>query len=495
MTDRAPAPLSHEQVRRRASRGAALLSARAGFVLAVGVVANVALALLLSPRDFGVVALGMAFLALGHGLAEAGFGIGLIRREQPPTRLELAAVNGVQLGLTAAVGVLVAAVAVPFGDDGLVVAAMVATLPITVLRTPAVIVLERDLRYDEIAKADIVEALTFYVAAIGLVAAGWGLWGVAVAVLLRALAGTGLLLHLGPIGLIAPRWAWAQARPLVGFGARIQGIALAAMGRDQLLNAAIAVVGGIAAVGVWNLAYRILRVPVTLLANVGRVAYPAMCRVLESRSDPVPALQRGFATLALATGVVVVAVVGLAPALPVVVGAEWAAIPETLLWSAVALVVGGPLAVIANAYFFAAGQPGVVLQALVLNTVVWFAVGLPLLGPEGVVAIGLGSVAGALVSAAYLVRRVSGPTDGRAVGSLAAPTAATLAGVAAAWAVAALGDPGIARGVAGAAVGELMLLGALALTRRSLLRETRTLLVESLRGSASLRTAPGQRLA
>src|SRR5207248_929994 len=104
--------------------------------------------------------------------AEGGFGAALIRRETRPDRAELEAINGVQLTVTVAGAGLVAAAAAPFGHDGLVVAAMVASLPILALRTPSVIVLERDLQYRVIATADVVEALAYYLWALGAVAAG-----------------------------------------------------------------------------------------------------------------------------------------------------------------------------------------------------------------------------------------------------------------------------------------------------------------------------------
>src|SRR4051794_25862667 len=135
--------LTVEEIGRRASGGAALLVVRGGLVLALGLVANVILARLLEPRDFGIVALGTVLLTVGTFLADGGLGSGLIRRPEPPRRRELEAVNGVQVGATVALAACGAGAAAVVGGDAWVVALMVASLPIMILKVPSSILLER----------------------------------------------------------------------------------------------------------------------------------------------------------------------------------------------------------------------------------------------------------------------------------------------------------------------------------------------------------------
>src|SRR5215212_7899108 len=117
--------LSIEEIGRRASGGAALLVARGSLMLALGLVANVVLARLLEPRDFGIVALGTVLITVGAFLSDGGLGSGLIRRAEPPRRRELEAVNGVQLAGTALLVAVAAGTAAVAGGDAWVVAAMV----------------------------------------------------------------------------------------------------------------------------------------------------------------------------------------------------------------------------------------------------------------------------------------------------------------------------------------------------------------------------------
>ena len=103
---------------------------------------------MLTPSDFGVVAIGSTALLLAGALADGGLGAGMIRRPEPPTRAELRTMNGIQLALALAVCLPTVAIALGFGRTGAVTAIMIASLPITMLQTPGRIVLLREMRYD-----------------------------------------------------------------------------------------------------------------------------------------------------------------------------------------------------------------------------------------------------------------------------------------------------------------------------------------------------------
>ena len=242
-------PLDATEVRRRAASGAAVLGARGAIVYTLAVGANLVLAGLLDPRDFGIVALGSVLIVAGVHLGDVGFGAPLIRREADPLRVELEAVNGLQLALTGLIAIAAAAAAPAFGRDGAIVALMAASLPITVLRAPSVIVLERRLAYRVIATTDVVEAVAYYLWAVVAVAIGFGVWGLASAVVVRAIAGTATMAVVGPLGLLRPRWSWRHVRPMLGFGAKFQAAMVVTLVRVQGLNVLVAAVAGVATLG------------------------------------------------------------------------------------------------------------------------------------------------------------------------------------------------------------------------------------------------------
>ena len=473
--------LAGSELRRRATGGALLLGARGMLIQILGVGANIVLARLLVPRDFGLVALGTVVLVFGAYLAESGLGAALVRRPERPTRRQLEAVTGAQLSFGTALAFTAAAAAGgAFGRDGLVVAVMVATLPVTLLKSPTHIVLERKLEYRVIATVDVIEALSFYAWAVTTVALGMGVWGMATGMAVRAVAGAGAMASLGPLGLVRPRWDWQTVRPLMRFGAKMQAVTVGAMARDQGMNVAVAAIAGVATLGVWNLAWRTLQVPSMLFATVGRVTYPAMSRLLGAGEDPRPVIERGIATVCVATALVLVAIVGFAPALPVLVGDAWADVPEALLWASLALLLGGPATVVTFGYLFAVDAVGTAVRFQLTATATWFAVTLPLLPELGAPAIGIGWAAGGALSTALIARTGRRRTGAHYVRSLAAPTLLAVVGGAAGWAIAKSGGETLLAGLAGAAAGELCVVGGLALVRWSLLRDTYLLLHRSI---------------
>lgn len=452
------------------------------FVFGLG--ANIALARMLDPRDFGIVALGSVLLVFGAYVTDGGLAAALIRRKEPPERIDLEAVTGLQMVAATGLAAVATAVAAAFGDDGLVVAAMLAALPITSLRVAAAVVLERQLLYRPIAAVDLIEALSFYVWALVAVALGFGVWGLATAVVARAVIGVITMARVGPLGFVRPRWSWTRMRPLVGFGAKFQATGVLAMVRDQGLNVGVASIAGVASLGVWNLAYRILRVPVLIITTAARVSYPAMSRVLSSGRDPRAAIERAVETVAVAIAIVLVALVGFTPAaLPALVGPGWEDVPDAILWSSLGMMIEAPVVVATIGYLYATDRPGTVARAVGAQALVWFAVALPLVPALGAPAVGVGAVPAAVVLATMVGRRVAQLT-GAAILRRLAPTAAlaTAAG-GAGWIIAASGPETVLQGVLGLAGAEALLLGGLGIAKPALLRRTWALAARGARSS------------
>ena len=467
-------------MRRRATGGAALMVARGALILAFGVGANIALARLLQPRDFGVVALGTVLLVVGGFLSDGGLGAGLIRRIEPPTRRELEAVNAMQIALTLGFAALAAAIGFAVGRDGLVVAAMVATLPITILKSPSNILLERELRYSVIATVDVIEALAFYSVALVTVAAGMGVWGFAAGMAVRATAGTTAMALRGPVGIVRPRWSWTDVRPLLRFGAKFQAVVVIALARDQGLNVGIALVAGVATLGVWNLTWRVLQVPFMVFGTLGRIGYPTMARLLSGGHDARPVIERGVAAITVVTAGIVVALAGLAPALPALVGAGWSDVSAVLLWAGIGMIAGTPIFLACSGYLFAANAPGVVLAASVGSAVAWVAVALPLAPSLGAPAAGIGWCAGAVVMLAVLVPGVTRVSKARVTASFVGPAGTGIAATAIAWLVARAAGRSVPAGLLGAVLGEALLFAGLVAFAPRGLRDTRVILREAL---------------
>jgi O-antigen/teichoic acid export membrane protein len=472
------------EIRRRAAAGVVSVGLRNLTVRVLGLLGNVALARLLTPNDFGIIAFGLTLTVLSAALSTGGIGASLTRRREEPTRHELSVALGFQLAAGTALAIAVGAIAIPLGGAGPVAALMVCAVPIDALRTPAGTLATRHLRFGLLARAEVAETVVFNLGAIGLVALGAGVWGVAAATLVRAAIGASLLTALGEAGLMYPRLDRAILRRHLRFGMANQATSLLNAGRDQGLNLTVAAVGGVAALGVWSLAYRLLQAVLLLLQALWRVSFPATSRLLEAGQDAGRLLTRGMGLSAVATGTMVVMLAGTAPAVvPVLFGPGWEAVVPILPWGAAALMVSGPISTVGVGFLWATGKAAQVLRSVALQTVAWIGTTVALLDVIGATAVGVGMVAGAVavaVSVGTAVRRqVRVPIVGRTAG----PALVAAAGSVAGWLVA----DALGRGVLALAASLATALGIYAVGVVLLRREDVRVLLGLLRGALKRR--------
>jgi len=465
-----PSPAA--DIRRRAFRGIALLGVRGIAIRLIGLAGNVVLARLLTPEDFGAVAFGLSVIAFMTLLSAGGLGAGLVRRPEAPTVEELRSLVGLELAVTAIIGAAVIGVSVWLGGIGDVTAVMILSLPILAVRVPALITLERDLAFGPIALVEAAEVLAYYVWAVVAVLAGFGVWGLATASIVKAVAGTSILVFRSPAGALKPLFSLRHIRPLLGFGIRFQAVALAHTVRDQGVNLGTAAIAGPATLGLWALASRVLQLPFLLFESLWRVSYPAIAQLLTAGEDAKPLIERSVRLASTATGLVLTPLVSSAPALMVAVfGERWEAASGVIPPSCLALLVGGPISVATAGYLFAIGRADAVLRSGVLGAVIWFAVAFPLLPLIGVTAVGVGWLAAGLGEAAVLARATHRETNARFAGQLAVSvTAASLASTAGWLLTSKLGET-LVSAATGAALGALGYVLLVFLMRRMLLAE------------------------
>src|SRR4051794_6683866 len=164
----------------------------------VGLAGNLVLARLLVPKDFGLVALGLTLVGLGQFLANSGLGAALIARTESPSRPELRALTGLQLLITTAVGGLGAAIAGTPGQDGLVTAFMMLALPLMAFRTPAMLLLSRNLAFKKSVWVEVTETAVNLAWSVSAATLGYGAWALASAMVVKTLFGTIVACALSP---------------------------------------------------------------------------------------------------------------------------------------------------------------------------------------------------------------------------------------------------------------------------------------------------------
>jgi len=193
-------------VHQRARRGIRLLVGRQAVLQLLAIGGGIVVARGLGPEPLGVFGIALFVVGVLALVADLGMRTVLIRRAAPVTELELGTCFTVQQGLvTALVALLVMAapaVATLYGQAPGELAWLLRLLALDLYlrswRGMSEVRLERELRYRELAVADVVGSVGYQAVAIGLVLAGWGVESLAWAVLTGNVLRTALLYHASP---------------------------------------------------------------------------------------------------------------------------------------------------------------------------------------------------------------------------------------------------------------------------------------------------------
>jgi len=433
------------EVRDKTAKGMMLVGIRTVVIRALGMLGTIVLARLLSPTDYGVVALGLTIMIIGRFFADGGLGPGLIRREEPPTTEEFAALVSFQRVITIPifiVGSILAFTVFPVGGTvgAITISMMLAGLVIDVARTPNAIMCERELDYKTIVRAEIAEFTVYNVLAVGLVVFGGGLIGVGVANILRALTGSGLLIITGPVHWIRGKWNWGLMRPVAAFGAYFQLSWMITLLQNQGLAVLVLAISGSAALGAFDQARRLLVIVTLVFESAWRVGLPGLARMMEAGTAPKLLFNRGLGIAGVAMAIPVVGLVATAHWLtPLLLGPGWGATAALIPWVGAAIQVTIPIATIITTLLWAKDEPKKVLIMGIPSLIAVLGVGAAFMPAYGAVGAGIGLLAGGLVyvvSCVYYAHDVWGPSAvGQFIGPIVATALACAAGIAAGYAV------------------------------------------------------------
>jgi O-antigen/teichoic acid export membrane protein len=477
------AHLTRVEARERASSGVFFTASAQLVLLGLGFFGNLALARLLTPRDFGIIAIGTTVMVLVTAVTEGGLVSGMLRRETAPSRAELRTLAGLQLLLATGVFAVAAPIALQFGQPGEITAVMLLALPLSAPQAAGRVFLLRQMVFSRLALAELGAAIAYYAWAIPAVVAGLGVWGMATATVAKAAALSLLFASLAPEGRLAPSLRGARAfGPVISFGAKFQATWIAFVSRDQALNMLTASIGGLTTLGYWSLALKLLQLPVALIDSIHRVTYPAMVHLLGEHVDPRPRIERTVRGAGIVTSLFLTTFAAGAPGLvPAAFGAQWEAAVWAVLPASLAIAIVAPVAAGAVGYVQAVNRPGVLFRGVTLGGVAWLATTAALLPVVGVASLGIGWVAAAVCEA---IVYSSGLRDGcgtRFLVPALAPAATCLPAAAVGCAIAFSGGSTALSGVLGSVCAAALAVGSLWLVRRDDLRATARLVVRAVR--------------
>jgi O-antigen/teichoic acid export membrane protein len=232
-------------------------------------------------------------------------------------------------------------------------------------------------------------------------------WGLAVAATFRLLVGAVCMTAISPAGFVRPRFHLAPLRPLLAFGVQYQAVGFVLVARGLGLTVGVGAIGGLALLGLWAIADRFLSVLALVVESLWRVSFPMMSRLIAAGEDPRQLIAPGTALVTFAIGFMASALVGAGPGLmSLLLGDKYAGAARVLPPACLSLVLAVPAGVVVVGYLYAQGRARAVLIPVVVHSLVWYVVAFALLPTVGIVAVGLGSLAGGVAGTFMLARAV-----------------------------------------------------------------------------------------
>ncbi|MDQ8043773.1 MAG: oligosaccharide flippase family protein [Solirubrobacteraceae bacterium] len=425
-------------VRDKTAKSMMLVGIRTVVVRALGLLGTIFLARLLSPADYGVVALGLTLVVLGRFFADGGVAPGLIRREEPPSRHEYGALLGFQQVVLWPITIVASILCFTVFDLGgtagsATVSLMLVATIIDVMRSANSIAAERDLEYTPIVRAEIVEFAVYNVLAIGLVAGGTGIIGVGIANIARSLTGSGLVILWGPLKWVRLGWDFKVIKALARFGIFFQLSWLATLFRDQGLALILAAVSGRASLGAFDQARRLLVIVTLVFESAWRVGLPGLARMMEAGAAPKMLFQRGLGLAGVAMTFPVVGLVATCHWLvPFLLGDGWRETTLLIPWVGAAIMLTMPIATIISTLLWARDEPKKVFYMGMPALIGTLAIGAVAMTRYDAVGAGIGLTAGGVIyvaSCIYYATDVFGMKSiPQFLGPILAATGASFAG-------------------------------------------------------------------
>jgi PST family polysaccharide transporter len=290
------------------------------------------LAIVLSPLDFGIVAIAATWLALIQVWSEIGLSAALIQRPNvQPGHLSSTFFANVALGVTlTAIGMLSAAPVAAFfraPNTAPIIAALSINLLINSLGLTHVALAQRELRFRQLAIRDIVAALVGGVTGIVLAVSGYGAWSLVAQSLVTSAVGLTVMWKVTPWHPRWSEWSLQSLRELWGYSSKILSFNIFkyfAQNTDKLL---VGYLLGPLALGLYNVAFRFVLAPVSAMTGaVGSYLFPRIARAQASVQDVARIY---LSTQRLTNSVVAPVVLAVAVAgpvlVPAVLGQRWAA--------------------------------------------------------------------------------------------------------------------------------------------------------------------------
>jgi PST family polysaccharide transporter len=351
----------------------------------IQVVTQLTLVRLLAPDDFGLLGMAMFFVGIGQLLADFGIGSAVVqaRTEDDTVLSSCFWINLVVAGVLALVLLTASPLIGTFyrrSDLSPLIAVLSLNLLLSGLQVIPNALLYRDMRFDDLARAQVLGGLAGAGLAIALATTGAGVW----ALVVQPLFGTSvsLLVAWRASGWI-PRWVFNASRvaPLARFSAALLGTNLVGYGNRNIDSLLIGRVLGAVPLAHYAMAIQLMLYPLQQISSViVRVLFPALVQIQDDQPRLRAAYLKAVSTISLLTFPLMGGLFALADDfVTVAFGLSWlpmAPVLKILSWIGMMQSVGTTVGVI----YLATGRPDIALRVTLIAApalLAGFAAGLP----------------------------------------------------------------------------------------------------------------------
>lgn len=394
--------------------GAITLVAQAGRIV-VGFCSTVVLARLLTPYDFGLVAMavavvGVADLLRDFGLSTAAIQATHLSRAQHNNLFWINSLFGLLCGLS--IYLCSTPIAAFFEQPELVgvIQLLALTFVLGGVATQFKVQINRQLRFGRLAVIELVSPAMGFLGGLALSFVTRSYWVIVVQLLITAVVGLALSMALSGWWPGLPNRS-GDVRTLLSVGVDLFGTQLVAYVAKNVDSIAIGRVWGASQLGIYDRAYQVLVVPLNQLnAPLSRVAIPIFSRISRQRKRFAGAIQTAQLMSTYLTGTLFALVAALSlPLVVVLFGDNWLAAAPVLA----VLAIGGIFRSLLQVCFWIYTSLGLTRPQLKFYLVAQPAlVAVILCGlPWGVVGVAIGHSVGYLlywVASIWWVGRISG---------------------------------------------------------------------------------------
>ena len=298
------------------------------------------LARLLTPTDYGVVAMALVVTNLATLVRDMGTGLALIQKEDLNEDTILTAF-WFTLGLGAVLGIVVAGLAplmaLAFDAPAVtgVLWVLAVTFPLLGSTTVHQALLERNSRFPLLARIEAVSAVSGLSAAVSAAYLGAGPYSLALSSLTYAVVSSTQLWLASPL---RPRWLWSrdELRGIRRFSDYLVGFNIINYFSRNADSMIIGRMLGADSLGLYSLAYKIMLFPLRNLTFVAaRALYPVMSRQQAAPQEMAELYLRTLAVIAFVTAPMMAGLFVLRDLfIAVLLGSKWLAMSGVLAWLA-----------------------------------------------------------------------------------------------------------------------------------------------------------------